>query len=339
MINVLLRRLTGRPERPAPSPVAGDRDPPAAVPPPTPTAYTLDVATLQRLFFDWAFDLPASPATADASAAEAAFAHLRMVAQRFDVRRMPRLPALVPQLMAAMRREDADAAEIATLLSRDPTLAGDVMRVARSAHYARAQPPSGLRQAVQLIGNDGLRQVVLGTVMRPILRGDAGLPGHAMASRLWAQAESRAWLCARLAPGIADAAEAQLAGNVAGTGVAALSRMVHASVLTDAAADPLFPARFLALAGPVAVRAAGHWQLPASVLDALDASESGPLAQVLAAGDRLAMGYRLIECGRLAGDAAWPTGLATHDAPDRRAALFLAMSHEVEPLEPESVAA
>jgi HD-like signal output (HDOD) protein len=301
--------------------------------------YTLDIASLERLFLTWAFGLSDDDAAADASAADAAFAHLQMVAQRFDVRRMPRLPALVPQLMAAMRRDDADAGEIAGLLSRDPTLAGDVMRVACSAYYALAQPPSGLRQAVQRIGHDGLRQVVLATVMRPILRGDAGLPGHAMASRLWSQAEARAWLCGRLAPGLADPAEAQLAGIVAGTGVAALSRMVHPSMLADAAADPSFAARFLELARPVSVRAATHWHMPATVLDALENADCTPLGRVLAAGDRLAMGYRLIESGRLAGDASWPTGIASHDAPDRRAALYVAMSHEVEPLEPEPAAA
>jgi hypothetical protein len=341
MLNDLLRRLMGRPDRLAPSPgtlahPASQELGPALVVEDTAPAvsYTHEVAELERLFFDWIFDLPGAGPVRDASASEAAFAHLRMVANRFDVRRMPRLPTLVPQLMASMRRADADAAELAGMLSRDPTLAGDVMRVAASAHYARTAPPTGLRQAVQLIGSDGLRHVVLGTVLRPILRGDAGLPGYAMAARLWSQAEARAWLCGRLAAGAVDAGEAQLAGIVAGTGIAALSRMVHPGILADAAGDPCFPARFLEITRPLTVRAGSHWQLPADVLDALQGDHTSHLARVLVAGDRLSMGYRLMEAGLLAGDATWPTGLEAHDAPDRRAGLFVTMAQEVEALDP-----
>lgn len=335
MITDLLRRLTGRPDRAAPAP---------AIEVPTPAApadvvvdYTLDAMALERLFVDWAFDLPVEGAGTDVAGAEAAFAHLQMVAHRFDVRRMPRLPALVPQLLATMRRDDADATEIAGLLSRDPTLAGDVMRVAGSAHYARSHPPTGLRQAVQVLGNEGLRHVVLGSVMRPILRGDAGQPGYAMAARLWAQAEARTWLCGRLAA-TADAGEAQLAGIVAGTGIAALSRMVHPRVLADAAGSPAFAERFLEIARPLTARAGAHWQLPAAVLDALQGTADTPLGRVLVAADRLAMGYRLMEAGLLAGDAAWPNGLPAHDAPDRRASLYLDMAHAIEPLEPTAAA-
>lgn len=343
MITTLLRRLQGRPARLAPSSETHASGSTVATAVPPAIEYTLAAAELERRFLSWAFDVPAD-APHDVEAAEAAFAHLAALAQRFDVRRMPRLPALVPQLLAAMRREDSDASQIASLLTRDPTLAGEVMRVANSAFYRRTHAPAGLQQAVQAIGNEGLRHVVLGSVMRPILRGDPGQPGFVSAKRLWSQAEARAWLCGRLAAGRDDASQAHLAGIVAGVGISALSRMVPGTLLADAAGDPRFAPRFLEIARGLTARAGLHWQLPAPVLDALQAAkapdpDAASLADTLHAADSLAMGYRLIEGGVLAGDAVWPTGAPGYDAPASRADLFIAMAREVEALEPAPAAA
>lgn len=347
MITTLFRRLQGRPARLAPVPETAAPAPVGGLSAPATAQrvdYTLDAAELERRFLGWAFGLPRDGGVHDAQAADAAFDHLHAVAQRFDVRRMPRLPALMPQVLAAMRSEDSDAAEIAGLLARDPTLAGDVMRVANSAFYRRSQAPAGLQQAVQAIGTEGLRNVVLGNVMRPILRGDAGHPGFAAAARLWSHTEACAWLCGRLTAGRDDAGEAHLAGIVAGTGIAALSRMVPAALLADAAGDPAFVQRFLALARPIAARAGAHWHLPASVCATLRAISTGdgdslPLVRTLRAADRLAMGYRLIETGELDEQAAWPTSDAGYDAPAPRTALFHAMAREIEPLDAKPTAA
>ncbi|MFZ5656197.1 MAG: HDOD domain-containing protein [Pseudomonadota bacterium] len=298
----------------------------------------LDAAALEQAFVGWAFGPDGNAPGETVSAAEA-LAYLQAVARRFDARRMPRLPALVPQLLASMRREDADADDIAALLARDPTLAGDVMRVAGSAYYCRGAAPGSLQQAVRVLGDAGLRQVVLGSVMRPILRGDAGPTPLSTAARLWSQSEARTWLCGRLAGADCDAGEAQLAGIVAGTGLAALSRMAPPGLLAGAAADPDFAGRLLVIARPLTVRACSHWQLPTPVLEALEPGTDTPLARVLTAADGLAMGYRLVEAGQLPADAWWPTGLAMQDTVAGRSTLFEALAREVEPLDAEAVPA
>lgn len=338
MISNLIRRLQGRPAPLAPAaargvPESGDvavAD--AATAAPATGGPVLGIESLEQRFLAWALGLDGAMAPRDDAAPEAAFAQLQAVAQRFDVRRMPRLPALVPQLLSEMRREDVDANSLATVLQRDAILAGDVMRVAGSAHYRRGQPPASLQQAVQAIGHEGLRHVVLSSVMRPILRGDARDPGFRVAARLWSHTGATAWLCGRLAIGQADPGAAQLAGIVAGTGLAALSRMVPMPVLADAAADPGFPRRFLDLARPIAARAGTHWALPAPVLEALDAGASpGPgLPRVLRAADHLAMGWCLIRDGHLAPDAHWPVDARGYDAPGARDGLFRAMERELD---------
>lgn len=343
MITNLLRRLQGRPapcapaagaHAPAGDRIASDEDGPAGA-----LDYSLDADSLEEHFLAWVFDLHEATAH-DADAAEAAFAHLELVAQRFDVRRMPRLPALLPQLLAAMRRDDSDAGELADLLARDPTLAGEAMRVAGSAFYRRSSPPSGLQHAVRALGHDGLRHVVLGSVMRPILRGDARQPGIGVAMRLWAHSEATTWLCGRIAVGRCDPGEAQLAGIVAGTGLAALSRMVPPSMLDDAAGDPDFAGRLLRIARPLSARAAAHWHLPAPVQEALQAAQApepatNATASVLRAAERIAMGYRLIEAGWLPPDATWPSSVPAFDRLDARTPLWNAMAEELAAMNPD----
>lgn len=342
MITQLLRRLQGRPAPDAPA--GGSAMAAGSVSPTGASPSGFDAESLDRRFLEWAFGIAACDAASTGAASEAAFAHLDAVAGRFDVRRMPRLPALVPQLLAEMRRERADAQSLAAIVERDPTLVGDVMRVAGSAFYRREQPAAGLRQAVQTIGHEGLRHVVLSSVMRPILRGEANHPGFAIAARLWSHTEATTWLCGRLAAGQCDPAGAQLAGVVAGTGLAALTRMVPAPLLADAAMAPDFARRLHAIAGPLASRAGAHWHLPPDVLEALhpprDDVPRCAVAGVLRAADRLAMVHCLMEAERLASGTDVATGWSTADEPGVRTTLLAEMARELAPRarEPEAVA-
>lgn len=259
-------------------------------------------ADIAQRFHRWLLDTPPGLDAAGPGVLDDALAQLEAVAARFDVRRMPRLPALVPQVMAAIRRDGSDAAEVAALLARDPMLAGEVLRVANSAWYRRGTGATTVQQAVQAIGHEGLRHVLVTTVMRPILRGEPSQPGFAVAGRLWAQAEACTWLCARLAVGRCDVGDAQLAGIVATAGASALLRMTSLPLLAQAAADPAFAGHFATIAWPLSARAAAHWQLPDEVRQALDeragaGAAATPLGRVLASADLLAMGESLVDAG------------------------------------------
>lgn len=299
MLSRLLRRLQGRPTPAHDDAQRGDAmiEASADDAQPRPEGVPLAADEVRARGLRWLLDAPRA-APADTAASAQALAYLDAVAQRLDPRRLPRLPALVPQLLAALRRDDIDAQSLATLLARDPTLAGDVMRIANSAFHRRANPATGLAQAIAILGADGLRHVVFTSVMRPILRPDAR---SMVAARLWQVAESRTWLCARLAPGHHDVAEAQLAAVVASTGAGALLSMVPAALLVPAVGDPALVRGFDAVARGVTVRAAMHWQLPEAVVQALRESEgaNGGLAGVLRTGDLLAMGTALVRDGCL----------------------------------------
>ncbi|GAB2523064.1 HDOD domain-containing protein [Lysobacter humi (ex Lee et al. 2017)] len=337
MLNRLLRRLQGRP-----TPAHDDARRGDAV---VATSAEVDDASwatdgtviaadeLRARGLRWLLDAPHG-VSADGAASAQALAYLEAVAQRLDPRRLPRLPALVPQLLAALRREDVDAQSLATLLARDPTLAGDVMRIANSAFHRRATPATGLAQAITVLGADGLRHVVFTSVMRPILRPDAR---SAIAARLWQLSETRTWLCARIAPGHHDVAEAQLTAVVASTGAGALLSMVPAALLVPAASDPAFVRGFDGIARAVTAHAAVHWQLPDAVLQALregDGAREG-LAAVLRTGDLLAIGAALARDGQILPDET-PYGIdGTLDtaAAQRRLVAAFAAEHEADEVE------
>lgn len=309
MITRLLRRLQGRPaaaDTPsaAPTPDAG-REPGATV--------ALDADALAVPFVRHLLDVPVDITVEPGAAGEIA-SRLDGMVERLDVSRLPRLPALVPQLLAAMRRDDVDANALAALVGRDPTLAGEVVRVANSAHYRRGAVVSSLPQAIGTIGHAGLRYVVLRTVTRPILCADPSHQGARSGERLAAHADARTWLCGTLAPGVCDPGEAQLASVIASTGVAALLRMMPRPLLVQAASDDAFAPRFLRIGAEISARAATHWRLGDTVRDALAAmpgadAAAPPLHRMLADADRMAMLYVLRGAG-LTDDELGVTGAA-----------------------------
>lgn len=300
MLTRLLRRLQGRSAAGMPA----DLD---SVPAPAGLdetfadggdASVVEPGVLASAFVRHLLDAPPGETPADGLAQDI-LSRLTTHAERLDVARLPRLPALVPQLLSALRRDDSDANSLAALLTRDPTLAGEVVRVANSAHYRRGAPITALPQAVGVIGNDGLRYVVLTSVMRPILQADPSQQAARCGERLSRQAEARTWLCGELAvAAVCDAGEAQLASVIASTGLAALLRMMPRTLLAQAAADPGFAPAFLALASELSARAAAHWRMEARLCSALAAMASpsqddAPLARTLVAADRLSMLHAL----------------------------------------------
>ena len=289
MLKRFLQRLQGRPalrEENAGA-TADAADAPLAT-----NVVVIDRDELAAGFLRHLLDTAPAEAVAD-GLADDMIDRLGAVAGRLDLARLPRLPALVPQLLAALRRDDVDANALAAMVGRDPTLAGAVVRSANSVHYGRSTTVSALPQAISVIGNEGLRFVVLTSVMRPILQADPSQQGARAGQCLVAQSEARTWACGALAARGGDPGQAQLASIIASTGTAALLRMMPHALLAQAAADPTFAPRFFHLAADLSARTAAHWRLDAALQQALlampgDAAPS-PLAATLATADALSM--------------------------------------------------
>ncbi len=228
-------------------------------------------------------------------------------ADRFDIASLPRLPAILPQLLRLLKSEQADGIGIARMIGRDPVLVGEVMRVTQSAHFRTLKPIVSLQHAVVLLGHDGLRTMVTLHVMKPILQGSAGMLGHSAGQLLWDHAEQCAHAGMFLAKGHSDPFETYLAGIVSHAGFGAMIRLLDQEVSPTLGA---FSAEFLSscvrIGNYLSLRAALHWELPANVIEALrermEARSQPPcsgLGKVLLAADHLAMLQLLSLNGRI----------------------------------------
>lgn len=242
---------------------------PAPLPPVEPAPH-VDLDALAGRFQRFMLGLPDGRPGVNAGEA-ALLRRLQIVAERFDVRGLPRLPAVLPQLLHALKNDDVAGAELARLVGRDPMLVGEVMRVSRSIYYRTLHSIQSLQHAVVLLGQDGLRRVVTQHMMKPILQASAGAHGLVAGQRLWDHAERCAQASAFLGKFAGcDAFAAYLAGVVCNTGTGA---MIHLLSMEDVESPETLSSAFLdgcaQLGAQLTLRAARHWELPDPVIQAL----------------------------------------------------------------------
>ncbi len=257
---------------------------------------------LNEAFHRLIFAMPAAAEGTPMSNGSAMLKRLELLSTRFDVRSLPRLPTVLPQLLRSLKSDTAAGGELARLVARDPLMVGEVMRVTGSVVYRSAQPISSLQQAVVLLGQDGLRRVITQHAMKPILQSNTAGLGHA-GEYLWDHAQKCAHACAWLAKHHrVDGFEAYLAGIVCHTGTGAVVRLL-AQLLADAPAtsmDASFIHACAGLAARLSHQAAEHWELPPNVRAALEEREQpgstdlSPLGQALAAADAMSMARLLV---------------------------------------------
>ncbi|MDE3072965.1 MAG: HDOD domain-containing protein [Pseudomonadota bacterium] len=297
----------------------------AAAPAAEPTAAPEDLrpavsaTQIRARFLQYVFGLPDSGSQQPNTFELTTLRRLELLSIRFDMRSLPRLPTVLPQLMRLLKNDNAAGNQWARLVGRDPLMVGEVMRVTRSASYRSAQPIRSLQHAVILLGQEGLRRVLTQHVMKPILQSSAGRLSQLAGERLWEHSERCAHACAWLSKHDGcDAFEAYLAGIVSHAGTGAVVRLLD-QLMPEApvALSTDFFAGCAALAARLSVQAAQYWDLPANVIEALAArqlsdqpDDGPPLATALACADVLAMAQLLGENDLLAADLdlrhAWP---------------------------------
>lgn len=276
-------------------------------PEPSPDRVLLSPAQLDELFHRLVLDLPDATLTEPTQNELAWLKRMELLSVRFDMRSLPRLPSVLPQLLRELRSDTAAGGQLTKLIARDPLLIGEVMRVTGSVFYRSAQPITSLQQAVVLLGQDGLRQVVAQHVMKPILQANAGAGGQSAGVRLWEHAERCAHANAYLARNAGgDGFESYLAGIISRTGTGAVVRLLATiAPLNEAPVSGAFLLECSHLAARLSLQAAQHWELPARVTDAmaelqhLPTPPTSPLGKSLAAADLLAAEQLLGEHARL----------------------------------------
>lgn len=92
----------------------------------------------------------------------------------------PRRPSLLPELIRAMNDESVSVRQVVPIVARDPSLVGNLLRVANSSYYrVTTQPIETIERALVILGSDGLRSVMAAALMQPIFQ----VPGGGGAAR------------------------------------------------------------------------------------------------------------------------------------------------------------
>ncbi len=79
---------------------------------------------------------------------------------------LPVLPAAAAQVMELCNDTTCDAKRLATVLQRDPSLAGHVLRIANSAAFAPREPIVSLQQAISRMGFANLCQIATAVAVK-----------------------------------------------------------------------------------------------------------------------------------------------------------------------------
>lgn len=114
---------------------------------------------------------------------------------------LPRAAAVIPQLLARLRAAASSLSDLAQLVSRDVTLVAEVIGMANSPYYRRAEAVVELDHAIQVLGVDGMQNTIARVVLRPLIDARGGALVARSAKRLWEHTDRKAQLCAALARG------------------------------------------------------------------------------------------------------------------------------------------
>lgn len=238
---------------------------------PEPTQPVMALAEIEDRFHRFVFSLPERETDEPSAFELATLKRLELLSARFDIRSLPRLPSVLPQLLRLLKNDNVASRQLAALVGRDPLMVGEVMRVTGSVHYRSVQPIRSLQHAILLLGQDGLRRVLIQHSMKPILQANAGTFGHVAGERLWEHAERCAYACALLGRSSGcDTFEAYLAGISCHSGTGAVIRLLNQLMPAPAAAlSSGFLASCARLAAELSLQAARYWDLPAPIIEAL----------------------------------------------------------------------
>src|SRR4051812_43042421 len=85
-----------------------------------PASPVLSLAEIGDRFHRFVLGLPAAESSEPSAAELATLRRLELLSTRFDMRSLPRLPTVLPQLLRTLKNDNAAGGELAKLVGRDP---------------------------------------------------------------------------------------------------------------------------------------------------------------------------------------------------------------------------
>lgn len=214
---------------------------------------------------------------------------------------VPRLPVVLPRLIALVRRDDVSPRDLAERLSSDPTLVGELVRLANSPRYRTGRDIADLQEAVIAIGQRGLMQLVISAAMRPIFNAQQGRFSRNASTRVWDLTERCSHACAHLCSNATGRFQAYLAGMAANIGLITALRVLDAGYWEQPSDAEDFHDALGRAAAKLSGRIARQWEFPPTVCRAIDqgavcppGTAGGELSEVLRTADRISKWHVLV---------------------------------------------
>jgi putative nucleotidyltransferase with HDIG domain len=196
---------------------------------------------------------------------------------------LPAMPAVAQRVLALIRNPTSDMGEIGEIISLDQSLAILILRWANSAYYGLRHPATTIRQAVMVLGQQAVRNVILSSSIAGFM--DKPLVGYGLdKGELWKHSIAVAGASREIAKdkGSSIAEEAYTAGLLADVGKLAFEKLLRNVDLTDPgwqgrAFSDLEENYFGIDHAKLGAELARRWNLPTQLLDAIS-HHHNPLA-------------------------------------------------------------
>ncbi len=95
----------------------------------------------------------------------------RLEVDALDPEYFPRRPMLMSQLLREVNDPQAASARISRIITHDPVLSADVLRMANSSLYRMSEAPlESIQRAIVVCGVDALRMMLASAMLRPVFR-------------------------------------------------------------------------------------------------------------------------------------------------------------------------
>lgn len=284
--------------------------------------FALPPATIDALFYRW---------MTGAGGQEAASATGRIVLEELarlidspsvGASLVPRVPAVIPELLRSLRDDSITSADLARQLAQDVVLVAEVIREVNSPYYHSTAPVRNLEGAVMLLGENGLRMLLARVSFRPIISMQSGNYARMVAPHVWRQAEHCALAASLLSTRIGvNPFEAYLAGLMQNVGLIVAFRLIdQLSPDQSLPYSEAFCARLFGDARILSSRIAALWDFPRPVAAAIEQAglpAAEGLAQALAYGDQVAKLRMMVDAGQLEPSIADAMGPAARDVFDK----------------------
>jgi putative nucleotidyltransferase with HDIG domain len=120
-----------------------------------------------------------------------------------NVRHLPPAPKVVPELMRLLNQPDVDSSKVVKMISYDPSLTANVLRICNSAYFGASVPTSDLQEAVTRLGFQQVYQLVAAATGARLL--GAAQPGYGLEQgELWKHSVAAAVAAQLIAQNLGD---------------------------------------------------------------------------------------------------------------------------------------